>query len=327
MAEVHSEIVPIEARDGHRWELLATVPPRPDSSLLWLPAMGVAAKHYLPFCRALAARGVATFVHEWRGNGSSSLRASRQQNWGYKELLEQDLPASERAIATRLPGVERIVGGHSLGGQLACCWLACCRLACRRLALTAQVRDAPAAARLWLVASGAPYWRAFPAPMRYGLPLAYRFLPWLADRHGVLPGRRLGFAGQEARGVIRDWARTAISGRYAVAGLQADTGGERDHDGDDRPVVDHIRLPDRERPRTLAVVDLEQAMHRLDAKVDAVILQDDWLAPPSSLQYLLSKLGHTPARVAVLDAAALGARADHFAWMKHPERVVDHLLA
>lgn len=148
MAELESEILPIEAADGHRWELLATVPSRPDKALLWLPAMGVAAKHYLPFCQALAARGVATFVHEWRGNGSSNLRASREQDWGYRELLGQDLPASERAIAARLPGVERIVGGHSLGGQLACCWRA----------LTAPLQDAPPARRLWLVASGACGW-------------------------------------------------------------------------------------------------------------------------------------------------------------------------
>lgn len=288
MPDIRSGIVPLQAADGHRWELIATVPTRPHSSLLWLPAMGVAAKHYGPFAAALAARGVATFVHEWRGIGSSSLRASREQDWGYHELLSRDLPASEAAIAARFPELKRILGGHSLGGQLACC----------RLALAPPAAQPAPDRRLWLVASGAPYWRAFPVPTRYGLPLAYRFLPWLADRHGVLPGRRLGFAGQEARGVIRDWARTAISGRYAATETQADT--------------EHV--------------DLERALHRVHAEVDAVLLQDDWLAPPSSLRFLLSKLTAPGARVAVLDAAALGARADHFAWMKQPRRVVDRLL-
>lgn len=313
MADITSEVVPIESGDGHRWQLLATVPANPHSTLLWLPAMGVAAKHYRPFAEALAARGVATFVHEWRGNGSSNLRASRDQDWGYNELLSRDLPASESAIAARFPAVEPILGGHSLGGQLACC----------RLALVPQPQQPVPPRRLWLVASGAPYWRAFPAPTRYGLPLAYRFLPWLADRHGVLPGRRVGFAGQEARGVIRDWARSAISGRYAAAGLEID--GDRIDPGyADRGLTDpgHANLghPDREH------VDLEDAMRRVNADVGAVVMQNDWLAPRSSLQYLLSKLGDPRARVVVLDAAALGARADHFAWMKQPERVVDHLL-
>lgn len=307
MAELHSEIVPLQGADGHRWELLATIPDSPHSALLWLPAMGVAAKHYRPFAEALAARGVATFVHEWRGNGSSSLRASRERDWGYAELLGRDLPASEAEINARFPALECILGGHSLGGQLACC----------RLALSAPVEQQAASRRLWLVASGAPYWRAFPAPTRYGLPLAYRFLPWLADRHGVLPGRRLGFAGQEARGVIRDWARTAISGRYAAAGLAIDpVGAGTAHAGHDRVVRSGGDRP----------ADLEHALGGVTARVDAVLLDDDWLAPPSSLQYLLSKLDDPVARIAVFDATKLGARADHFAWMKQPGRVVDHLL-
>lgn len=142
MADVTTEILPIEAGDGHRWQLLATAPTKPHSSLLWLPAMGVAAKHYRPFAEALAARGVATFVHEWRGNGSSNLRASRQQDWGYKELLSRDLPASEVAIAERFPDIGPIIGGHSLGGQLACC----------RLALAPRVVPSDQVRRLWLVA-------------------------------------------------------------------------------------------------------------------------------------------------------------------------------
>ena len=283
MADITTEVLPVRADDGHGWELLATIPARPHATLLWLPAMGVAAKHYRPFAELLAARGVATFVHEWRGHGSSNLRASRRQNWGYAELLSRDLPASESAIVERFPDVDRILGGHSLGGQLACC----------RLALAPRSAD-----RLWLVASGAPYWRAFPAPTRYGLLLAYRFLPWLADRRGALPGRRIGFAGQEARGVIRDWARSTLSGRYAADGLEID--------------LEHV--------------DLEHAMRNIDIDVHAIVMQHDWLAPSSSLQFLLSKLGRSRARVDVLDDDALGARADHFAWIKQPRHVVARLI-
>ena len=283
MADFTTEVLSLTTADGHGWELLAWIPshrdsPQPHSTLLWLPAMGIAAKHYRPFAEAMAARGIATFVHEWRGNGSSNRRASRQHDWGYAELLNVDLPASESAIANRLPDAVRIVGGHSLGGQLACC----------RLALAPR-----SARRLWLVATGAPFWRAFPVPSRYWLPWVYRFLPWLADRGGVLPGRRLGFAGQEARGVIHDWARTALSGRYSAANLEE---------------------------------DLEHALRQLEVDVDAVLMQHDWFAPLSSLQFLLSKLGGSRARVKVLDDAAMGARADHFEWMKQPAPVVDWLV-
>ena len=303
MADITTEVVPVEASDGHGWQLQVTVPARPHATLLWLPAMGVAAKHYRPFAELLAARGVATFVHEWRGNGSSSLRASRQHNWGYAELLSRDVPASEIAIAERFPDVERVLGGHSLGGQLACC----------RLALAVHAQQTPPTRRLWLVASGAPYWRAFPAPTRYGLPLAYRFLRWLADRRGALPGRRIGFAGEEARGVIRDWTTSALSGRYAAAGLELKPGrGNREHADLEHADLGHA--------------DLEHAMCGVAADVRAVVMQHDWLAPESSLQYLLSKLGDSSARVAILDDAALGTHADHFAWMKQPGRVVEHLI-
>ena len=71
-------------------------------SLLWLPALGVAARHYLPLAQALARRDTAVFLHEWRGHGSSSLRAGRGCDWGYRELLQLDLAASEAAVA--IPG-------------------------------------------------------------------------------------------------------------------------------------------------------------------------------------------------------------------------------
>jgi predicted alpha/beta hydrolase len=274
---VRAHQLPLAATDGHRYTLLARIPERADRSLLWLPALGVAARHYLPVADALAARGVAVFLHEWRGNGSSALRPGRDHDWGYRELLSADLPASEQAIDSLLPGLPRVIGGHSLGGQLACC----------RLAL-----DPHAASALWLVASGAPYWRAFPPRTRWWLPLVYRFLPWLADTCGALPGRRIGFGGNEARRLIRDWSRTALSGRYAAAGME---------------------------------VDLDAAMRTIEVPARAVVMRDDWLAPASSLRFLLSKLPHSPVKTATFDARTLGTRADHFAWMRDPEVVATFL--
>ena len=264
--------------DGHRWQVLAVIPERPQSRLLWLPALGVAAKHYLPFAQALAARGIAVFVHDWRGNGSSNLRPARNSDWGYRELLTLDLPATEAAVTARLDGVPRILGGHSLGGQLACCHLG---LAPDR------------AQQLWLVASGAPYWRAFPLRTRWWLPMAYRFLPWLADRCGYLPGHSIGFGGKESRSLIRDWARTALSGRYAAQGMEQ---------------------------------DLEAAMSIIDIEARAVVMAHDWLAPASSTRFLLSKLPHVRYRIDSLDEHALGRKADHFGWMKQPEAVAAALL-
>jgi predicted alpha/beta hydrolase len=279
MTGIRALELPVAAADGHRWTLAARIPAAPTAALLWLPALGVAAKHYLPFAEAMASRGVACFVHEWRGAGTSTLRARHDCDWGYRELLALDLPASEAALGHALTGIARIHGGHSLGGQLACC----------RLALAPDAAQA-----LWLVASGAPYWRAFPPRTRWWLPMVYRFLPWLADRAGALPGRRIGFGGQEARGVMRDWARTALSGRYAARGV---------------------------------ATDLEAALHKVRAEACAIVLADDWLAPESSLRFLLSKMPAVEPQILRLDATGLGTDPDHFAWLGEPDAVAAALAA
>ncbi|MCD9028387.1 alpha/beta hydrolase [Luteimonas sp. BDR2-5] len=279
MNDVAARVEALQTGDGHRFELIARIPASPRRALLWLPAMGVPAKHYLPFADALAARGVAVFLHEWRGIGSSSLRAGRDRDWGYRQLLCEDIAASQAAMRVQCRDLSRIIGGHSLGGQLACC----------RLALDPDAADA-----LWLVASGAPYWRAFPPPQRWLLPPLYRFLDWLAQARGVLPGRRLRFAGNEARGVIRDWSRSGLSGRYRAAGVDA---------------------------------DLELGMSRVEVPVRAAWLDGDWLGPESSLRFLLGKLASTRVDVVRITPAVLGAAADHFTWMRHPGAIADWLLS
>lgn len=272
MSAVAARVEPLDSGDGHCFELITRAPDAPTRRLLWLPAMGVPAKHYLPLADALTARGIAVGLHEWRGIGSSSLRAGRAHDWGYRELLA-DIARSEAALDAATPGASRIVGGHSLGGQLACC----------HLALHPGAADA-----LWLVASGAPYWRAFPPRVRYTLPPLYRFMAWLARTRGVLPGRRLRFAGNESRSVIADWTRSGLRGRYRAAGLD---------------------------------VDIDAAMARVDVPVRAAWLADDWLGPQSSLQFLLGKLGSTDVAIEGFDAARLGTGADHFAWMRTPDAI------
>lgn len=278
MTAVRAFDLPVTATDGHRTTLQARAPDAPRATLLWLPGMGIAARHFLPFAEAVAARGVATFVHDWRGIGSSSLRAGRRSDWGYREVLTLDLPACEAAIAGALPDLPRVVGGHSLGGQLASC----------RLGLAPDT-----ASQLWLVASGVPWWRAFPPRNAWWLPMAYQSMRSLAVLCGKLPGRRIGFGGEEARGLISDWTASGLTGRYAAAGLD---------------------------------VDLEAALADVHVPIRAVNMRRDWLAPQSSLRALLAKMPRAPAKLVALDEAAPGVPADHYAWMKQPAATVDALL-
>ncbi|MEW9573200.1 alpha/beta fold hydrolase [Rhodanobacter sp. Si-c] len=270
-------VQPLTMTDGASVELLYVAPAgAPRELVYWLPAMGVPAKHYLPLAIALAARGVAVALHEWRGIGSSSLRAGRHGNWGYRELLEVDLPAGLAAMRARWPQARPWLGGHSLGGQLAC--------------LYASLHPAGTAG-IVLVASGAPYWRRF----RHGalIGFAYVLAPVLAALLGHLPGRRMGFGGNEARGVTADWARSGRRGRYAATGMAA---------------------------------DFEQRLAALELPLLALRLRDDWLGPAASLDWLLGKLPHALRRHELVTPDDLGGQpADHFGWMKTPDTIATRI--
>ncbi|WP_441607627.1 alpha/beta hydrolase family protein [Dyella sp. 2RAB6] len=271
-ADAPTAIAPVAASDGASSELLLMLPAQPPSSLLyWLPAMGVAARHYLPLAQALVAHGIAVALHEWRGIGSSNRRAGRHADWGYRELLQLDLPAGLAVARERCPGLPRVLGGHSLGGQLGSLYTA----------LHPQDFDA-----LVLVASGSPYWRRFPRGALIGA--AYALAPVLAGLVGHLPGRRLGFGGNEARSTVADWARSGRTGRYAAAGMPE---------------------------------DLEATLARLRLPVLALRLRDDWLGPQASLDWLLAKMPQARPTCSVLGPDELGVPADHFAWMKQPAAI------
>jgi predicted alpha/beta hydrolase len=269
----------VRSTDGHHARLRVQLPQQAQHGLLMIPAMGVAARHYDAMAGRLATRGIAVAIHEWRGIGSSSMRASRRSNWGYRELLDDDLIASLDAVCEQAPAVRWRLGGHSLGSQFA--------------ALLAAVDER--ACGIFIVAGGAPYWRTYPGWRRFALRGAFGFMDAAAAVNGYFPGRRTGFAGNEARGVIRDWTRTGRTGHYRVPGLG------RDH---------------------------EQALAQTRLPVLAIRLHDDWYVPPGSLAHLLDKMPHAAIEQYTIAREMLAGRpADHFGWMKHPAPIADLIAA
>jgi len=270
-------VVRVLSRDGASIDLHLVYPADGARDLvLWLPALGVAARNYLPLARALAEHGIAVALHEWRGIGSSDRRAGRTVDWAYRELLIEDIPASLAAARKALPQARFWLGGHSLGGQMATLFAA----------LHPHVP-----AGLLLVASGSPYWRTF--RWSCGIALFAALAPWLAAMCGHFPGRRLGFGGNEARGLMADWAHSARSGRYAITGMTE---------------------------------DFEALLARLQLPVRSLRLCDDWLGPKASLQWLLGKMPQTPRELIAISAAdQKGLPANHFAWMKSPQTVAARL--
>src|SRR3546814_19224104 len=66
-------------------------------------------------------------------------------------------------------------------------------------------------------------------------------------------------------------------------------------------------------------------MAAIEVPVHAAVMRDDWLAPESSLRFLLSKLPRSPVERITMDAATPGDKADHFAWIRTPEAVAAFL--
>ena len=268
-------VLPIESSDGHRFDLIHVPASEPVATLLFIPGMGLSARQYIPLGRALAEHGIETFIHEWRGIGSSSLRAGRAVDWGYQELLDLDLAAAVEGLRDGLDGRALCIGGHSLGSQFA-------------LMLAGRLDRPPAG--LIVVAGGSPHWRLYPLLHRSLLLPIFHSLHWLGDVFGHFPGRRVGFAGREARSVMKDWTWTGRHGHYGLPSL------------DPFPT---------------------EGMAALTSPVLGVRLKDDWFVPPESLAGLLTHVPNCPAEEVVIERLPDAAPTDHFAWLRSPEPVAD----
>lgn len=202
------QTVPVTAVDGHQFELRHFAVADAINVIVIFPAMGVPAKFYNRMARNLNTQGIAVVVSELRGVGSSSLRAARDTDFGYRELLTQDFPLAEQYAREQYPQAERSFLGHSLGGQLGCAYLSL---------------HPEAASRLFLIASCNTGARGFGNGVlgvfpRVGMRSLGRFMRTYSIVRGYFPGQRFGFAGRESRGVVQDWAYTVRTCNYRMRG-------------------------------------------------------------------------------------------------------------
>ncbi|MBB6086881.1 alpha/beta hydrolase family protein [Wenzhouxiangella marina] len=276
----HSQpTVSVVTDDGHHFDLIHVPSESARQALFFLPGMGLSARQYIPLGQSLAEHGIEVFIHEWRGIGSSDQRASRECNWGYRELLDVDLRAAIELLAERRSGRPMLLAGHSLGSQFACL------LAGRRPDRTAGVIT---------VAGGAPWRGAFHWYQQLLLAPAFRVMPVIGSLIGHYPGRRLGFAGREARGVIADWTWTGRRGSYALPSLEPDP---------------------------------EIGMAELKTRVLGIRLADDWFVPKASLDHLLGLMPGCEVERCMISALPGDLPTDHFAWMKAPAPVAEAISA
>lgn len=198
---------PVRADDGHSFELLVTEPEQPRAALLFVCAMGVEASYYQRFAEALSHQGILVALCDLRGHGTSSLRPRRGIDFGYREIVELDIPSAFSTLKARAGDLSLYVGGHSLGGQLAMLHVAATR---------------PQIAGMVLVACAVPYYRSWTGKQRARIRFATVALPVVGFILGYVPGDRLGFGGTEAKTLMRDWAHNAKTARYELVGSAVD---------------------------------------------------------------------------------------------------------
>lgn len=198
----------ITSADQHRFG--ATIYPAIESNapvLIFLSALGTPAKVYRHFGRTLSDHGVTVVTPDWRGIGSSSIRASRSSDFGYRQLVEMDIAATITVVRQQFPDAPIWLGGHSLGGQLGL------------LAAAAQPSEI---AGVVLIASGSVHMPCYQGKFYWGIRLLAALSGITGTFLGYFPGERIGFGGREAAAVMRDWSHLAHTGQYHPVGSVLD---------------------------------------------------------------------------------------------------------
>jgi predicted alpha/beta hydrolase len=253
-------------------------PEHPDPAplaTLW-PAMGVPARYYRPFATALRGHGWQVVVADLRGTGTSRPRPSRHSRYGLADLVD-DVGAVQEAVRERYGRRRELLLGHSLGGQA--------------ILLHEGLSEQSTVDTIALVAVGLPYFRGYP-PRRGAVVLPYtQAIAATSALLGVWPGWT--FGGRQARGVIRDWAYTARTGRY---------------------------------PR-LDGVDAEAALGTVSTRVLSVSLDGDDLTPPGTCDHLAAKLTKAPVTREHYSAVQAGTELDHFRWVRAGEPLAARIAA
>jgi len=175
----------------------------PVGTILYTPALGVNAQFYTPLAASFAGSGYNVLVHELRGIGISPVRAGRNADFGYSDIINTDFPRLMALAQSMNNAGKVIIAGHSLGGHLSALYLA---------------RHRPVADAFVLTACSTPYYRFYNGATRYILRYGTYLIQAIALAMGYFPGSRLGFGGREAKTLISDWSRLARTNLFRLKG-------------------------------------------------------------------------------------------------------------
>ncbi|ACU37511.1 alpha/beta hydrolase family protein [Actinosynnema mirum] len=271
VGETGARALVLPVAGGHQLCLRVFAPLADDPAapvLVIVPAMGITASYYDPFAEALAHQGFPVVACDLRGHGASVPAISRRSRHGQQDAVAVDLPAIVAAARREFPGRPLVLLGHSIGGQLATAYLS---------------RPEADADGLALIASGTPHHRVYPPLRALRVLLGTQAAALLGRAWGYFPGDRVGFAGRESAGVVRDWARFARTGSFRPDG---------------------------------ADLDYERAMAAVDVPVLVVSVEGDLMHTPAAMAALTAKLGAGRVTERRYTAADAGQPLDRYRWVR-----------
>ncbi|MGI9263971.1 MAG: alpha/beta hydrolase family protein [Gammaproteobacteria bacterium] len=279
MTAIHADQVNIAAADGT--SCIVTFFDRQTAEnppvILCAPALGVSARSYRTLAEHLAADGNIVITADHRGIGESSVRASRTTDFGYAETLSVDWPVLIDTIRSRHPLGPLLILGHSLGGQLG--------------SLYAAIHP-DRISGLILVASCSVYYKGWGCPAGLAVLAGTQLAAFIAQLMGYFPGKKLGFGGNEARRLMRDWARNARSGRYDIENCPQ---------------------------------DFENLLGLFDGPVLSISIAGDTFAPPLACNNLTGKLKAAQLTKRRVHVAGESGRKRHFDWLRSPSTVCQEI--
>ncbi|WP_018636944.1 alpha/beta hydrolase family protein [Parafrankia elaeagni] len=200
---VPTEKVPVPVGDGITLMLrIMAQEDRTSPVVALLPAMALKAKFYFPLATALHGAGLSVVLCDQRGHGDSTPGLREQPNFGYRELIEVDVPAVVATIRARFPDAPLYLFGHSLGGQLA---------------LFHAASEPGSVAGVLTIGTGTPYWRAFARRDWFEAFWKIQTIGLVARVRGFWPGGML-IGGAMSGQVMVDWARQSRTSRCRPRG-------------------------------------------------------------------------------------------------------------
>ncbi|MHA2364513.1 MAG: alpha/beta hydrolase family protein [Candidatus Hodarchaeales archaeon] len=246
--------------------------------IIIMPAMGVPATYYRPLALTIKKIGWHAITTDLRGIGTSSVRALRHINFGYHEMITYDWPAIINKVKTRFPTNQIFLLGHSLGGQINSLYFS----------INQNAVDG-----LILVAACSVFFKGWKFPLNIRTLLGAQFVYVVSLVLGYFPGKKIGFAGQEAKNVIKDWAKNSRTGRYEICNSQN---------------------------------DYEKALGQIKKPILAISFEKDPLSPKRAVLNLITKMKEAKITYLYLNTKTLRLKkVSHFSWVKTAGPIMLHV--